>query len=94
MGRRRVGQEGISKIKERVVSGLASFFGRKGTAGVFILRITPAVLTRKFQIDCHFWEGFKLQLSLSLVSLGADDSVLDLLLLFLFSFLKKTVSSP
>ena len=52
IGRRRVGQENISKRKERIVPGQAIIFWEKGMAGIFIMQITSLVLIKKFQIHC------------------------------------------
>ena len=79
IGRRRVGQEGMNKRKDRIVSGQALIFWRRGegTAGVFIMKITSLLLIKKFQIIwSHFWERLKLQVRLGLLlSLVAKDSI-------------------
>ena len=79
IGRRRVGQEGINKRNERIVSGRANAFfgGGEGTARVVIMKITSLLLIKKFQIIwSHSWEWLKLQVRRGLLLfLATNDSI-------------------
>ena len=86
IGRRRVEQKGISKRKERIVSGETILSWGKGTAGVCVMQMTSLVLIKKFQIVClkvTFLGEVETASKSWFAVVEANDSILGLLFRFI-----------